>query len=100
MFVHMSIHHVKPQAEGFLIDSMKRFGNAMKCFPGFRNAFVLKDQKSGNLVGMALWDSKEHMLAAVPAMQAAVVGDDFESWEFDEPQGFHLDTLYSVFPES
>ncbi len=37
MFVHMSVYFVKPESEHLLADSMKRFGNAMKSFPGFRN---------------------------------------------------------------
>jgi len=98
MFVHMSIHFVKPGAE-HLFNTMKRFGNAMKGFTGFRNAYVLKDQEMRNLVGMALRDSKEAMLAAVPAMQATVAVDDIDAWESEEPQGFHLDKVYSVNPE-
>lgn len=72
MFVHLSIHYVKPESKDLLIDSMKCFGSAMKSFPGFRNAYVLMDQKTGTLVGMAVWDSKEHVLAARPAMAEVV----------------------------
>jgi len=99
MFVHASIHYVKPEFEQQLIESMKRFGNAMKSFPGFRNAYILKDAKTGNLAGMAVWDSKKHMLAARPAMAEAVACDDFELWEEREPESLHLEKLYSVNPD-
>jgi heme-degrading monooxygenase HmoA len=99
MFVHMSIHYVKPESKDLLIESMKRFGNAMKNYPGFRNAYVFEDAKTGNLVGMALWDSKEQMLAARPAMAEAVEDDDFEAWEEHEPDSLLLEQLYAVNPE-
>ena len=81
MFVQLSIHRVRPGQEEFLIDSMHRFGNSIKSQPGLQSVFTLKDPKTGNLVGLAIWDSEESMIAARPLMAEAVKDDDFEAWE-------------------
>jgi heme-degrading monooxygenase HmoA len=93
MFVHMSIHHPRPGKEELLIDSMHRFGEAMKNRPGLQQAQTLKDQKTGHLIGLAIWDTKEAWLKARPAMLEAVKDDDFESWEEEPPVVYHLEVV-------
>jgi len=90
MYVHMSIHYPREGKEGELVESMHRFGEAMKHQPGLRQAHTLKDDSSNRLIGLAIWDSKEQWEAARPAMKAAVEGDDFEAWETRPAQVFHL----------
>ncbi|MFW9929815.1 MAG: hypothetical protein ACFFD1_10525 [Candidatus Thorarchaeota archaeon] len=93
MFIHMSIHYPKPDKEHYLIDSMHRFGKAMKGRKGLIIAYTTKEEDTGNLVGIAIWESKENWLAARPAMVNAVKDDPFEEWEFKEPDVFHLNVV-------
>lgn len=93
MFIHMSIHYPKPDMEHYLIDSMHRFGNAMKGRKGLVISYTTKDEDTGKLVGLAIWESKENWLAARPAMISAVKDDPFEEWELKDPDVFHLNIV-------
>ena len=93
MFVHMSIHHPRAGQEQALIDSMHRFGQAMRGHPGFQRAHTLRDQDSGQLIGLAIWDSEGAWSDARPAMQAAVEHDDFNAWEVEPPTVFHMEEV-------
>ena len=90
MFIQMSIHYPKPEYEPQIIDSMHRFGAAMKTQHGLQRIHTLKDDISGRLIGLAIWDSREDMMAARPAMEQAVKDDDFDLWEEREPELFAL----------
>ena len=90
MFIHLAIHRPHADKADLLIDSMHRFGDAIRSQPGLREAHTLKDATSGALIGLAIWDSKESMLAARPAMQEAVKDDDFAAWEPAGPEIYHL----------
>jgi len=93
MFVHLSIHYPKPEHERDLIDSMHRFGAAVQGAPGLRHAFTLKDEATGRLVGLMVWDSRERRDAVIERSRAAVEHDDFDLWEEREPEGFALDEV-------
>jgi len=93
MFAHLSIHYPKPEYERDLIDSMHRFGAAVRGAPGLRHAFTLEDKRTGRLVGLTVWDSREQWDAAVERSRAAVQDDDFGLWEDREPEGFTLDEV-------
>lgn len=93
MFVHMSIHYPRPGQERFLTDSMHRFGAAIIAQPGCKQARVLRDQKTGRLIRLAIWDNKQVWLAARPTMEEAVKDDDFEAWEEKPPDVFHLNEI-------
>jgi hypothetical protein len=82
---------IKPDKEKLLIESMHRFGEAIKTQQGLREVHTLRDQKSGHLIGLAVWDSKQSMLAARPIMAKATEGDDFDAWEEEEPTVFLLE---------
>jgi anti-sigma-K factor RskA len=70
---------------------MHRFGEAIRTQPGLRVVHTLRDQKSGRLVGLAVWDSKQSMLAARPIMAKATEEDDFDAWEEEKPTIFLLE---------
>jgi heme-degrading monooxygenase HmoA len=91
MFIHIAIHRPKPEARGLVLASMQRAGAAMAAEPGLQQVFTLQDQKSDSLVGLALWDSKDHWLAARSAFLAVVADDDFDAWEDDPPEVYHLE---------
>ena len=91
MFVQVSIHRPHADKEALLLDSMYRFSEAARTQPGLREVYALKDHRTGHLVGIAIWESREAAHAARPAILAAVEGDDFEAWEAEEPQAYHLE---------
>ncbi len=59
---------------------MRRYGEAARSHAGLRFVTTLRDSASGDLVGLAVWESPEAAQAATPALHAAVKGDDFDAW--------------------
>jgi len=90
MYIQLSIHKPKPEFEKDLIDSMHRFGNAITGKPGLIRVHTLKDEEEGKLIGLAIWESQEAMIAAAPAMIEATKDDDFDLWEAEPMGGFSL----------
>ena len=72
MIIHMSIHTPRPGKEEDLIASMHRFGAAGAGQHGFIEGLVLRDTRSGRLVGVARWEDEASWRAGVEAMRAAV----------------------------
>jgi heme-degrading monooxygenase HmoA len=93
VIVHLSIHTPRPGKEDDLIASMHRFGAAAEGAPGFIDAKVLRDRRSGRLIGMARWEDEASWRTGVEAMRAAVADDPFEEWESEEAEGFFLDEV-------
>jgi hypothetical protein len=94
MFVHIGIHaRPKEGKEKQLIDSMHRFGAAMKTQPGLQQAHALLDSDSGALIGLAIWNSKKDWENARPAMLEAIKDDPFEEWEDEPPEVYHLEEV-------
>ena len=91
MIIHLSIHTPKPGKEPNLLASMHRFGAAGPGQPGFVEGLVLRDARSGRLIGMARWQDEASWRAGVEAMRAAVVDDPFDEWEDGETEGFLLE---------
>ncbi len=91
MFIHLAIHRPRPNKAQLVVDSMRRFAAAMQDHPGLQQVHTLRDQKTDQLVGLAIWDSKDDWLAARPAMLAAVANDDFDDWEDAPPEVYHLE---------
>ena len=82
MYVAIGIHHPKPGKEQAILETMMKFGEAQRGKKGLITVFAWKDDKTGALIGTALWDSKADYEAARPAMQKALEGVDFEPLEF------------------
>ena len=93
MIVHLSIHTPKPGAADDLIASMHRFGAAGAGQPGFVESLVLRDVRSGRLVGAARWADETAWRAGVEAMRAAVAHDPFDEWERNDPEVFLLEEV-------
>ena len=93
MFIHMSLHYPIHGKETFIIESMKRYGAAMEGNPGHREAHILRDTKTGKLIGMAIWDTKEQWEAAYPTLEQAVRDDPFHEWEEMPPKVYHLEEV-------
>jgi hypothetical protein len=82
MFVNIGIHHPKPGKEQEVLDSMQKFGKAQQGKKGLITVFAWKDEASGALIGMALWDTKADFDAARPEMMKALEGVDFEPLDY------------------
>ncbi len=93
MFVHLSIHYPKPGMEETVIESMHRFGAAIRGKPGNFDSHVLFDKESRRLIGIAAWSSKDLWELSRSAMIEAVKDDDFEAWEERPPDVFHLEEV-------
>ena len=81
MYVIMGIHHVKPGMEKGLIELQERFGKAQQGHKGLIAGFIWKDEKTGVVIGTALWDTKEDYDAARPDMDKAIEGVDFRIFD-------------------
>jgi quinol monooxygenase YgiN len=80
--VYVNISRMKPSPgyEAQLIDSMHRFSEAARTQAGLTLVTTLRDAGSGDLFGLAVWESEAAARAARPALMEAVSGDDFETW--------------------
>jgi heme-degrading monooxygenase HmoA len=96
MLVHIAFHRdVKPGKEDEMIESMKRFGRAMRGMPGFRQSYSLRDPKTKALVGLAIWDSPAALSAARPAMSEAIKNVDFSKLEASDPEVYMLEVAWA-----
>lgn len=73
-----------------MIDSMHRYGETAKKQHGLISVHTLKDENTSELIGLALWESRESYLAARPALMKATEKDDFDSWEREPIRGHRL----------
>ena len=71
---------------------MHRFQNAIGGRPGLKSATTFKDRRTGPLVGIAVWEGRESMEAAMPAMIESTKEDRFDEWVESE-ENFQLDEL-------
>ena len=93
MFILMSIHHPQPEYEAALIDSMHRYGNAIRGKPGLISIHALKDEMSTRLVGLAIFQSKADFERLAPIAREAVKDDPFDVWEKVPIEGFKLSEI-------
>lgn len=92
MYVNISIMKANDGYEQETIDSMHRFGEAAKTQPGLKLVTTLRDDASGDLFGLAIWETAEAARAASPTLIAAVERDDFDTW-VNEMQNFSLNEV-------
>lgn len=90
MFILMSVHQPRPEYRDEVIASMHRFGAALEGRPGLIGVHTLADVRSDRLVGIAMFESKNAANELLPAAQAAVADDDFDTWEEVEMDGLAL----------
>jgi heme-degrading monooxygenase HmoA len=90
MFVHLAIHHPKPEHADDLLASMHRVDEAAQGAPGLIQIGAWRDQRSDRLVGLALWESAEAFQASVERIFQAVADDPFDQWLQQPPDVFHL----------
>ncbi len=90
MFYHVSIHHPQPGKRDALINSMQRFGAAIKDAPGLVSVQTLYDEAQDVLMGLAIWESETAFQASIHLARAAVADDPFDEWEAQPVAGFRL----------
>lgn len=90
MYTVMSVHTPHPQHRDALVDSMHRFGAAMRGHDGLIGVHTLADTGSDRLVGVAIFDSEEAAQRLLPLARAAVADDPFDVWESREIDGMRL----------
>ncbi|WP_062306546.1 antibiotic biosynthesis monooxygenase family protein [Demequina subtropica] len=90
MYILMSVHHPHPEHRDALIESMHRYGDAIRGMPGLREIHTLADQDSQRLVGLAIFDSREDFERLAPIARTAVAEDPFAVWEERPIDGLRL----------
>jgi heme-degrading monooxygenase HmoA len=90
MFVHLAVHHPKPEHADDLLASMHRVDAAAQGAPGLIQIGAWRDQRGDRLVGLALWESAEAFEASAERIFAAVADDPFDQWLELPPDVFHL----------
>jgi heme-degrading monooxygenase HmoA len=92
MYLHMSIHKPHPEATDALVDSMRRFGEALQTQPGLIDVRTFQTP-NGELIGLALWESEDAWERGRLAGGAAVKDDPFHEWEAAPVIGFRGESL-------
>jgi heme-degrading monooxygenase HmoA len=93
MIVHLAIHTPRPERVDDLIASMHRFAAGGAGQPGLQEVHTMRDVRSGKLVGLAIWESRDAFDAGVEAMRAAVEDDPFLDWEEGLPDVYLLEDV-------
>ena len=89
MFVNISVHRIREGMEPLMVESMRRYAAAAEASGGLRRAHTLKDERSGALIGLAIWDSEKAYEAAGPVLMEAVKGDDLAAWHVEPWTSYH-----------
>jgi heme-degrading monooxygenase HmoA len=90
MFVHLAVHYPKPECAADLLASMGRVDEAAQGSPGLVQIGAWQDQRSGRLVGIAMWESQDAFAASAERIFQAVADDPFDQWLERPPDVFHL----------
>jgi hypothetical protein len=91
MFVHMAIHHPRPEYLEDVLASMHRVDAAAQGRPGLVQIGAWRDGRSDRLVGLAVWTDRAAFEAAHAEIFAVVADDPFDVWLLRPPDVFHLD---------
>jgi len=75
----LAIHRPSAEHVDDLIAAMTRFGDLLALTPGMLHASAWRAGE--RIVAISIWDSPDHLVAARPAMAAAISGVPFGEWE-------------------
>jgi heme-degrading monooxygenase HmoA len=89
----MWLHYPKPDMTDKIIAAMKKYKMAMDGKDGHRETHLLRDTKTGKLIGMAFWDSKAQWKEVYQEIEAAVNNEPFYEWEDMPPKVYHLEEV-------
>jgi hypothetical protein len=91
MFVHLAIHHPKPEHVDDLLASMHRVDAAAQGAAGLIQIGAWRDSRSDRLIGLAIWESREAFTAAAGKIFEAVADDPIMEWSTRPPDSLHLE---------
>lgn len=89
----MSIRSPRPGQRDALVDSLYRFGAAMRGRPGLLGVHTLENARTGRLVGLVKFDSEDADAELLPLAPEAVADGPFDDWEAAEVDGLRLDEI-------
>ena len=89
-FIHLAVHHPRAEHAADLLASMRRVDAAAEGAPGLVQIDAWRDERTGRLIGLALWESPEAWAASVERIFAVVADDPFDEWCDQPPDVFHL----------
>ena len=78
-FAHLTIKYPKPEHADDVLTSMQRVAELAQGAAGLIRIGPWRDARSGRIVGLALWESKQAFEAAMPRI--------FESYDDPDPDG-------------
>jgi antibiotic biosynthesis monooxygenase len=90
MFIHLAIHHPRPEYTDDVLASMNRVGKAAEGTPGLIQMGAWRDQDSNRLVGLATWESQEAFETAAGRIFQVVANDPWDLWCEQPIDVFHL----------
>jgi len=65
VFARVTTGEVKPeQIEAGIRNFRENVGPTAKTIAGFKGSYLLVDRKNGKMLGIALWDTEEHLQAS------------------------------------
>jgi heme-degrading monooxygenase HmoA len=90
MFIHLAVHHPKPEYADDLLVSMRRVEKAAEGAPGLIQIGAWRDQSSGRIVGLAVWESQGAFEASAQRIFQVVKDEPFDLWLERPIDVFHL----------
>ena len=81
MYVVMGVHHPKAGMEKPLLELQEKFGVTQRGHHGLISAFIWKDDQTGVIIGITLWDTKDDYDAARLDLDKALQGADFRTFD-------------------
>jgi hypothetical protein len=96
LFVHVAVHHPKPEHVDDVLASMQQVAEVAAGAPGLVQIGPWRDARSGRLVGLSLWESEDAFRAAMPGIFAIVDHDPDDTWEQAPIESFHLTPALSA----
>ncbi len=93
MFVHLSIHRPIPGKEQDLAAALRGIGRDGEAVPGLHEVRTLRDRETGMLVALAIWESEDAFRDGLPALEAAVEGDEVLEREQGLPEVYVLEPV-------
>jgi Antibiotic biosynthesis monooxygenase len=78
MYVNLSVMTPNPGHDAATADSMQRFAAAARAQPGCVLCATFRDQESGKLYGLGVWESEQASADGGAACMSAVADDDFD----------------------
>ena len=87
----LAIHYPRPEHVDDLVGAMAVLGEALACTPGVLSVSTWRDET--RVVAMSVWESSAALVAAQPAMAAAIANVPFDVWEERPRERYLLDEL-------